>query len=52
MVSLHPVAVLLAVVIGGKFFGVMGMILSVPVVGITKLTVEEAVVNFRKYRFT
>lgn len=52
MVSLHPVVVILAVIIGGKLFGVIGMILSVPVTGIVKLVAEEAASNIRKYRHT
>lgn len=52
MVSLHPVVVILAVIIGGKFFGVMGMILSVPITGIVKLVVEQFTANIRKYRYS
>lgn len=52
MVSLHPLLVILAVIIGGKFFGVMGMILSVPVTGIIKLVAQEAAANIRLYRYT
>jgi len=51
-VSLHPVIVILAVITGGKFFGIMGMILSVPAIGIVKLIVEEATANIRKYRYS
>ncbi|HEB01792.1 MAG TPA: AI-2E family transporter [Nitrospirae bacterium] len=50
MVSLHPIVVLLAVIIGGKFFGIMGMLVSIPVVGITKVIVQETVTNVRKYQ--
>jgi putative permease len=52
MVSMHPVMVLLVVIIGGKFFGILGMILSVPAYGISKVIAHEAIHNFRKYRFT
>jgi len=51
-VSLHPVIVILAVITGGKLFGIMGMILSVPALGIVKLIVEEATTNIRKYRYS
>lgn len=51
-VSLHPVIVILAVITGGKLFGIMGMILSVPAVGIVKLVVQEAADNIRKYRYS
>ncbi len=50
MVSLHPIVVLLAVIIGGKFFGIIGMLISVPVVGIAKVIVQETVTNVRKYQ--
>jgi putative permease len=50
MVSLHPIVVLLAVIVGGKFFGVLGMFLSVPFTGILKVIIEETVRNFRKYQ--
>jgi putative permease len=51
-VSLHPVIVILAVITGGKLFGIMGMILSVPAIGIVKLIVMEAAANIRKYRYS
>jgi predicted PurR-regulated permease PerM len=50
MVSLHPIIVLLAVIIGGKFFGIMGMLLSIPVVGIAKVVIQETVTSLRKFR--
>jgi len=36
-VDMHPLLVLLAVIIGGKLFGVFGMLLSVPVTGLIKV---------------
>ncbi len=36
-VGLHPVFVLLAVIIGGKYFGIMGMLIAVPITAILKL---------------
>ena len=50
-VDLHPLMVLLAVIIGGKFFGVLGMVLSIPVTGFVKIIIQESMINFRKYRF-
>lgn len=50
-VSLHPLLVLMVVIIGGKFFGVLGMLLSVPTTAVLKVVIQESVVNFRKYRF-
>jgi len=51
-VDLHPLIVLLAVIIGGKFFGILGMILSIPVMGFLKVIIRESAGNFRKYRFS
>lgn len=36
-VGLHPVFVLLAVIIGGKYFGILGMLIAVPIAAIIKL---------------
>lgn len=51
-VNLPPLMVLFGVIIGGKFFGILGMLLSVPVVATIKVTVQESIKIFRKYRFT
>lgn len=51
MVSIHPIVVLLAIIVGGKFFGVLGMLLSVPVVCVIKLVAYEVVTNIRKFSF-
>jgi putative permease len=48
-VDMHPLLVLLAVIIGGKFFGILGMLLSVPVTGFIKIAVQESITTFRKY---
>ncbi len=37
--GMHPMVILLSIIIGGGIFGVFGMILSVPVVAITKIIV-------------
>src|SRR4030042_34124 len=49
-VHMHPLIVLLAVLIGGKLFGILGMLLSVPVVGFLKVVVHESIINYRRYR--
>jgi predicted PurR-regulated permease PerM len=36
-VGLHPVFIMLSIVIGGSFFGLVGMLLAVPTAGIIKL---------------
>lgn len=40
-VGLHPVFVILSIVIGGAYFGLLGMLLAVPVAGIIKLFVTR-----------
>jgi predicted PurR-regulated permease PerM len=51
-VDLPPLVVLLAVLIGGKFFSVLGMLLSVPVTAIIKVTYQEGMKIYRRYRFS
>jgi predicted PurR-regulated permease PerM len=41
--GLHPVTTILAVLIGGEFFGIVGMLLSVPVFAIIKVLLKRAV---------
>lgn len=41
--GLHPVATIFAVLIGGEFFGILGMLLSVPVMTILRVIVKKAV---------
>ncbi|NOX37431.1 MAG: AI-2E family transporter [Calditrichaeota bacterium] len=50
-VNMHPLVVMFVVIIGGKFFGVLGMLLSVPATGVLKVVIQESIANFRKYRF-
>lgn len=48
-VEMHPLLVLLAVIIGGKLFGMLGMLLSVPVTGFIRVALKEGIANFRRY---
>ncbi len=48
-VNLHPLIIVLAVLIGGNFFGVLGMFLAVPVAGILKVTSSECYHGVRKF---
>ncbi len=41
--GLHPVATIFAVLVGGEFFGIMGMLLAVPVMAILRVFVNKAV---------
>lgn len=49
-VHMHPLVVLLSVLIGGKLFGILGMLLSVPIVGFMKVVARESINNYRRYR--
>ncbi len=51
-VNLHPLLVLLVVIIGGQFFGILGMLLAVPATGVIKVVVEESYRSIRKYHFS
>ncbi|PAP78121.1 AI-2E family transporter [Rubrivirga marina] len=48
-VSMHPVMVLLAILVGGRVAGVMGMALGVPVAAVLKVVFLETVVGLRRY---
>lgn len=41
--GLHPVTTILAVLVGGEFFGILGMLVSVPIAAIIKVVVKRAV---------
>jgi len=49
-VHISPLTVLLAIMIGGKLFGILGMLLSIPVAGFIKVIVYESMTNYRRYR--
>jgi predicted PurR-regulated permease PerM len=51
-VEMHPVLVLVAIMIGGELFGILGMLLAVPVAGFFKVVLKEGVNTYRKYRFS
>ena len=48
-VSMHPVLVLLAILIGGRVAGVPGMALAVPTAAVLKVVFLETVVGLRRY---
>lgn len=41
--GLHPVATIFAVLVGGEFFGIIGMLLAVPVMAILRVLINKAV---------
>jgi putative permease len=51
-VEMHPVFVLIAIMIGGELFGILGMLLAVPAAGFIKVVLQEGVSTYRKYRFS
>jgi predicted PurR-regulated permease PerM len=51
-VHMHPVLVLIAIIVGGELFGILGMLLAVPVAGFFKVVLQEGVSTYRKYRFS
>jgi predicted PurR-regulated permease PerM len=50
-VGLHPVLVLLALALGGFFFGFVGLLLAVPAAAIGKLLVERALRRYLSSNF-
>lgn len=48
-VSMHPVLVLLAILVGGRVGGVLGMALGVPAAAILKVMFVETAVSLRRY---
>ena len=40
-VKIHPIFVLLAILVGGRWFGIWGMFFAVPLVGISKVIIVE-----------
>jgi len=51
-IGLHPLYVLVAILIGGGLFGILGMLLAAPAAGFLKVAFRESLVTYRKYRFS
>ncbi len=49
-VNLPPLAIVLAILIAGKFFGLLGMLLAVPAAGVIKVTSRELYQGIRRFR--
>lgn len=45
IVGLHPITVIFALIIGGKFFGIMGMVLGVPAAAAIKVIYKDVMKN-------
>jgi len=50
-VKMHPLLIVVSVVAGGQLFGLLGLLLAVPVVAILKVFVVESVAYLRRYQF-
>lgn len=42
--GLHPLVVIMALLVGGQFFGILGLILAVPVVAVARILIRNLVV--------
>jgi predicted PurR-regulated permease PerM len=50
-IGLHPVAVIFAVLLGGELFGLVGMILGVPIVAIMNVLISRGLLQYKKSSF-
>ncbi len=50
-IGLHPVAVILAVLLGGELFGLVGMILGVPGVAVLNVLMSRGIVQYKSSSF-
>ncbi|RMH65645.1 MAG: AI-2E family transporter [Calditrichaeota bacterium] len=48
-VNLHPLTIIFAIIIGGQFFGIIGMLVAVPTTGILKVLARESYTNARRF---
>jgi len=48
--KIHPLLVIIVIFTGGEMFGLMGLLLCIPVTGIIKVTIQELLWGFRHYR--
>lgn len=51
-VELHPMLILLAILVGGKLFGIVGLLLAVPFTAIVKVIAVETFINLRRYHIS
>ncbi|HZK57304.1 MAG TPA: AI-2E family transporter [Clostridia bacterium] len=42
-VGIHPVVIILSLIVAGKFFGIFGLLITVPVIGITRVIGEHLI---------
>ncbi len=51
-VQLHPLTLVIALLLGGKYLDIIGLILAVPLAAIIKVVLQETIVNLRRYHFS
>jgi len=51
-VDLQPLSIVVVVLVGGRLFGILGMILSIPVAGFLKVVAQQTRINLGKYRLS
>lgn len=49
-VELHPLLILLTLILAGNYFGVLGLLLAVPITAVLKVFIQETLANLRSYR--
>lgn len=50
-IGLHPVAVIFAVLLGGELFGLVGMILGLPIVAVLNVLISRGLLQYKKSPF-
>jgi putative permease len=48
-VNLHPLIIIFAIIIGGEFFGIIGMLVAIPVTGIVKVLSIEIYKSIKRF---
>lgn len=51
-VEIHPLLVIIVIFIGGEMFGILGLLLCIPVTGIIKMLIKELIWLFKNYRLS
>ena len=49
-VDIHPILIILLIIAGGQLFGLIGMLLAIPVATVVKTMIKEIVFAFKNYR--
>jgi predicted PurR-regulated permease PerM len=49
-IGMHPVFVMIVILLGGKYYGPTGMVLSVPIAGAVKVLVQYSIKFYNEFR--